>query len=178
MDSAGYSEKNLRAWQEIGWVTRVPETVGEAKAVLQAVEAEAMEEVSDGYRICPLCNTYGDVRQRWLLVYSRQAYERESKQLEKRVARAKEKAENIAELDELTGLGNRRPFPRRGGFRRVFDQIAGTHPPIVEALESGDVETAVRLVAEHADALADFDPASIAEAVPEATRIFIEPVDR
>jgi DNA-binding GntR family transcriptional regulator len=41
--------------------------------------------------------------------------------------------------------------------------IAGTHPPIVEALEVGDVETAVRLVAEHADALADFDPASIAE---------------
>lgn len=42
--------------------------------------------------------------------------------------------------------------------------IAGTHPPIVEALEARDVETAVRLVAEHADALADFDPASIAEA--------------
>jgi DNA-binding GntR family transcriptional regulator len=41
--------------------------------------------------------------------------------------------------------------------------IVGTHPPIVEALESGDEEQAVRLVAEHADALADFDPASIAE---------------
>lgn len=93
MDSAGYSEKNLTAWQEIGWVTRVPETVGEAKAVLQAVETETMEEVREGYRICPLCNTYGDVRQRWLLVYSRQAYKRESKQLEKRIARAKEKAE-------------------------------------------------------------------------------------
>ena len=42
--------------------------------------------------------------------------------------------------------------------------IAGTHPPIVEALQAGDVEAAVRRVAEHADALADFDPASIAEA--------------
>jgi len=41
--------------------------------------------------------------------------------------------------------------------------IAGTHPPIVEALEANDIEQAVRLVAEHADALADFDPASIAE---------------
>jgi transposase len=93
MDSAGYSEKNLTAWQEIGWVTRVPETIGETKAVLQAVETEAMEEVYDGYRICPLCNTYGGIRQRWLLVYSHQAYERESKQLEKRIARAEEKAE-------------------------------------------------------------------------------------
>ncbi len=41
--------------------------------------------------------------------------------------------------------------------------IVGTHPPIVEALEAGDEKQAVRLVAEHADALADFDPASIAE---------------
>ena len=93
MDSAGYSEKNLTAWQEIGWVTRVPETIGETKAVLQAVETEAMEEVYDGYRICPLCNTYGGIRQRWLLVYSHQAYEQESKQLKKRIARAEEKAE-------------------------------------------------------------------------------------
>ena len=44
--------------------------------------------------------------------------------------------------------------------------IAGTHPPIVQALESGDVETGVRLVAEHADALADFDPVSIADVDP------------
>ena len=41
--------------------------------------------------------------------------------------------------------------------------IAGTHPPIVRALEANDVEQAVRLISEHADALADFDPASIAE---------------
>ena len=41
--------------------------------------------------------------------------------------------------------------------------IAGTHPPIVKALEAGDLDRAVRLISEHADALADFDPASIAE---------------
>jgi DNA-binding GntR family transcriptional regulator len=41
--------------------------------------------------------------------------------------------------------------------------IAANHPPIVKALEANDVEQAVRLVSEHADALADFDPASIAE---------------
>lgn len=93
MDSAGYSQENLAAWQEIGWVTRVPETIGEAKAVLHAVEREEMEEVGDGYRICPLGNTYGGVRQRWLLVYSHQAYVRESRQLDKRIMRAQEAAE-------------------------------------------------------------------------------------
>lgn len=41
--------------------------------------------------------------------------------------------------------------------------IAENHPPIVKALEAKNVEEAVRLVSEHANALADFDPASIAE---------------
>ncbi|MBT8335551.1 MAG: GntR family transcriptional regulator [Gemmatimonadetes bacterium] len=41
--------------------------------------------------------------------------------------------------------------------------IAAAHPPIVKALEAGDVECAVRLVSRHFDALADFDPASIAD---------------
>ena len=41
--------------------------------------------------------------------------------------------------------------------------IAEAHPPIVEALEAGDVDAAVRLVSLHSNALADFDPASIAE---------------
>jgi DNA-binding GntR family transcriptional regulator len=45
----------------------------------------------------------------------------------------------------------------------VLKDIAGTHPPIVKALESGDVACAVRLVSRHFDALADFDPASIAD---------------
>ncbi len=48
MDSAAYSEENLAAWQKIGWVTRVPETVGEAKALLQAVAPEAMIDVGEG----------------------------------------------------------------------------------------------------------------------------------
>jgi DNA-binding GntR family transcriptional regulator len=41
--------------------------------------------------------------------------------------------------------------------------IAGTHPPIVRALEAKAIDQAIQLVSEHADALADFDPASIAE---------------
>ena len=40
--------------------------------------------------------------------------------------------------------------------------IAGAHPPIVKALEAGDVVCGVRLVSDHFHALADFDPASIA----------------
>ncbi len=41
--------------------------------------------------------------------------------------------------------------------------IAAAHPPIVRALEAGEVGRAVHLVSNHFDALADFDPASIAD---------------
>jgi len=41
--------------------------------------------------------------------------------------------------------------------------IAANHPPIVRALEAGDVDQAIHLISEHTRSLADFDPASIAE---------------
>jgi len=93
MDSAGYTKTNLSTWQKIPWVVRVPETIAEAKKVIRAVPTECMEEVGNGYRILPLGNLYADIRQRWLLVYSQQAYDRESKGLDRRVIRAREEAE-------------------------------------------------------------------------------------
>lgn len=126
MDSAGYSQENLAAWQGIGWVTRVPETVGEAKVVLQAVATESMEDVGDGYRICPLCNSYGDTRQRWLLVHSHQAYARESKQLDKRVARAEEAAEK--EWRTLQKTTFRCQADAQAAVARLGEKLPWHHP--------------------------------------------------
>jgi transposase len=93
MDSAAYSRENLASWGEIGWITRVPETLAEAKRVLTMVATEDMRDAGKGYRIYPLCSTYGDRPQRWLLVYSQQAYERENRQLDKQVLRSQTAAE-------------------------------------------------------------------------------------
>jgi transposase len=93
MDSAAYSQENLTAWGETGWITRVPETLKEAKHVLTVATTEEMEAAGHGYRIFPLGNTYADIHQRWLLVYSQQAYMRESRRLDKRVVRAQAAAE-------------------------------------------------------------------------------------
>lgn len=93
MDSAGYSLENLTTWQTIPWVARVPETIGEAKRMIEAVSTECMEDAGKGYRILPLGNTYADIRQRWLLIDSQQAHARESKGLDKQVAQARQKAE-------------------------------------------------------------------------------------
>ena len=51
----------------------------------------------------------------------------------------------------------------RNQGERNLSEIAGNHPPIVTALESGDRALATQLIASHTRALADFDPASIAE---------------
>lgn len=51
---------------------------------------------------------------------------------------------------------------RHRGERKLAD-IAANHPPIVRALESGDRALATKLIAQHTRALADFDPASIAQ---------------
>ena len=87
MDSAGYSQENLQAWGQIPWITRVPETLKAAKGLLTAVATDEMVKVGDGYRACAVGAWYADVKQRWLLVYSSQAYEREKQQLNKRIAR-------------------------------------------------------------------------------------------
>ena len=42
-------------------------------------------------------------------------------------------------------------------------EVAGNHPPIVDALADGDAGRAVRLISDHTRILAAFDPASIAQ---------------
>jgi transposase len=93
MDSAAYSQENLVAWQGIGWVTRVPETIAAARQVIKAVASGDMADVGNGYRVLPLGSVYASIKQRWLLVYSESAYRRESQQLDKRVAQAQKAAD-------------------------------------------------------------------------------------
>ena len=71
-DSALYSEENLRTLQETSakWITRVPATLNEAQAALAQAHPETMSPLKPGYRYESLRSTYGEVDQRWLLIYS------------------------------------------------------------------------------------------------------------
>ena len=86
MDSAGYSRDNLQAWESIPWITRVPETLNDAKDLLRAVSTEAMVPVNADYRVCAVCTWYAGVNQRWLLVRSQQAFVRETKRFRAQIA--------------------------------------------------------------------------------------------
>lgn len=87
MDSAGYSAENLAGLREVAWLMRVPETIGAAKDLVRSTEAAQMTRLvgeTFGYEIP---SRYGDVDQRWLLVYSQAAYDRELEGLVRRQAR-------------------------------------------------------------------------------------------
>lgn len=107
VDSALYSEENLQALSEIRWITRVPETLKEAKQLLGSVAPEEMESlgvgVGEGYASYEHRSDYGGVEQRRLAVFSEQAYEREMTTFQRRLERQGDEA-----AKELRALSRRR----------------------------------------------------------------------
>ena len=91
-DSALYSKDNLlKSSCNHHWITRVPETIKEAKELVSLPEEEAnWKDVDSNYRISSHTSDYGGTRQRWLLVYSKDAYKREIATLEKKIKKEHE----------------------------------------------------------------------------------------
>jgi transposase len=71
-DSALYSAENLGKLSDTHakWITRVPATLSEAQVALSQADPETMSPLKTGYRYQSLSSTYGNVVQRWLLIYS------------------------------------------------------------------------------------------------------------
>jgi transposase len=93
LDSAAYTADNIANWDSrIHWVTRVPETITEAKQALRLVATTEMTPVAGGYSIHPVGSSYGGVTQRWLVVHSTQAQVREEKQLDRKIEREADQA--------------------------------------------------------------------------------------
>jgi len=102
-DSALYTAEGLKELTDIRWVTRVPETVKEAQEAIKGTDKEEMEESGiPGYRYREMESKYAGIPQRWLVVYSEQAYTREYETLVKHIRR-----ENELQGKELWHLGNR-----------------------------------------------------------------------
>jgi len=85
-DSALYTADTLVDISgQIKWITRVPEKIKAASELVCNIVQDNMEELSAGYKGIEICSTYGKTRQRWLLIYSEQAYSREIKTLERQI---------------------------------------------------------------------------------------------
>lgn len=89
-DSALYSATHLLNHNNYRWISRVPESISEAKMLLE-LEEESLKWTAceKGYQYTSQPSEYGDIKQRWLLVFSKQAYDREKKTFDKRLAKQK-----------------------------------------------------------------------------------------
>ena len=91
-DSALYSKTKLLKNNDYLWLTRVPETIQEARHLVERPDTKINWRARDnGYKTAAFRSSYGEIEQRWLLVYSEQAYQREKKTLDK----------NLEKKDEL-----------------------------------------------------------------------------
>ena len=93
-DSALYTAGTIASLSDVRFITRVPETLKAVKELYQTISTQDMEPAPlDGYRYLSVDSTYGNVPQRWLVVYSEAAYHREVATLEKKIAKAQTSAE-------------------------------------------------------------------------------------
>ena len=93
-DSALYTARNIAVLSDVRFITRVPETLKAVKELYQTISTEDMQPAPlEGYRYLSVDSSYGDIPQRWLIVYSEAAYHREVATLEKKIAKAQTVAE-------------------------------------------------------------------------------------
>ena len=120
MDSAFYSAENLQAFPDLKWITRVPETIKEARLLLENTEISTMVELKNGYRIQAVTSEYADIGQRWLVVHSVLAREREMATFDRNL----EKLER-AEFDRLGQLSSQE-FGCEADAMAALDRYAKT----------------------------------------------------
>ena len=78
-DAAFYSQKKLlKKGNDVLWISRVPENITSAKNLLSKnAENYQWQEIGNGYSMSPHSSYYGGVDQRWILIFSEEAYKRE-----------------------------------------------------------------------------------------------------
>jgi transposase len=85
-DSALYGKETLLKQTDYLWLSRVPETITEARHLVEMPEEKVVwEQREKGYKTASFKSNYGDVSQRWLLIYSEQSYKREKKTFERKL---------------------------------------------------------------------------------------------
>ena len=102
VDSALYAKESLLKLGACQWLTRVPATLTDVQTLYQEVTLEDMTLIpATQERYLEVGSTYGDVRQRWVLVYAPGRFARQSKTFEKKKARLLTKAEKA--FKKVTG---------------------------------------------------------------------------
>lgn len=101
-DAALYNKESLKELSEspIKFITRVPSSLKEAKNLFTTVSLDSMKEYNENYKTLEFSSNYQEVKQRWLLVYSKAAYEKEIQTL--RFSLRKERKQLRKEINKLS----------------------------------------------------------------------------
>jgi len=91
-DSALYSEESINVLSQVKWITSIPGTLNEVKELYKSIE-QMKESALEGYSYAEIGNSYGGVRQRWLVVFSKAAYKREEATFKKNLTQRRTEAE-------------------------------------------------------------------------------------
>lgn len=93
MDSSMYTEKNVREMSpKVKWISRAPESINMVRDLEITTDIKDMDECyQEGYLVKSVTNTYGDVEQKWVVVFAEKNFQKEIKTLEKNIAKEKEK---------------------------------------------------------------------------------------
>lgn len=87
-DSALFSKENLQSLTGLSWLTRVPQTLSEAKHLLsELADADFDKSSVPGYKIAQRQVIYGGIPQRWLVIESNDAQTRKLQQQRKTLGR-------------------------------------------------------------------------------------------
>jgi transposase len=86
-DSALYSADKLPTLNHLSWLCRVPQTIKEAKTLLEEIPQESFitESAPEGYRLAEARSDYGGVEQRWIVVQSSERQKAQNERLEKKL---------------------------------------------------------------------------------------------
>jgi transposase len=118
-DSALYGAEELPSLKHLRWLCRVPQTIKEAKTLLEEIPEEAFcESALEGYRLAEATSEYGGVKQRWVVVESAQRQKAQSKRLKKKLEELDERLER-----QLGQLGRQR-FNCEADAQKALDGFA------------------------------------------------------
>ena len=74
-DCALYTPESLKGMEDTLWISRVPETLSDAKWAIETTSKDLMADLAkDSY--CSICISYAGIRQRWVVYYSPEAHQR------------------------------------------------------------------------------------------------------
>ena len=99
------------------WISRVPDTISEAKKLKDLVDDNKFEKLENGYSIYETTSKYGGVNQRWFLVFSQQALHRASETIDRNVVSEYKKLE-----EKLKKLSSQK-FSCCEDARKAFDKF-------------------------------------------------------